>query len=194
MFDEKENYHKIAKYINHTVILPDFISTIADIECKWTKDDRSAVCNCPMSWHQDRNASFHMNFLNDLWVYHCFGCGSSGNAVKFYIEYTGDDYYTAIKNICERLNIKSLDGLEIPNNIETINKISKKKEIDSKNIIISNRCRLLLHRKYDEYNQWIMSIYKKLNNAIDEENLEKVNEIDMEVNKTINNIYKAKTT
>ncbi|MEO0143801.1 MAG: DNA primase [candidate division WOR-3 bacterium] len=65
---------------------------------------------CP--FHNDRNPSF---YVSPIGVYHCFGCGESGNAIKFIMKIKGYDYWEAVEYIARKFNIK-LEEIEDENN------------------------------------------------------------------------------
>jgi len=176
-------YTKLSMYLRKNVILPSFVELITKTNLKWLKDDESAVCNCPMSWHKDRNASCHMNKMEDgTWLYNCFGCGSHGNIVNFYMEYSGEeDYRIAINNICEKMNINESVEVPIEEYQYSVSRVDKKRKLETENIIVSNQCRLLLRKNYNKYNIWVDEAYKRLNNAIDEYNYDEVEKIGHEV-------------
>ncbi|MEN8723457.1 MAG: DNA primase [Alphaproteobacteria bacterium] len=59
---------------------------------------------CP--FHGEKSPSFHVD--DSKGFYHCFGCGVSGDAVKFLIEAEGASFPEAIEQLAE------LAGLEVP--------------------------------------------------------------------------------
>ena len=179
---------KAATYVIQNVSLPDLVSSLAEnTKVKWLRSDFSAVCNCPMHWHKDRNASFHMNKMdNGNWIFHCFGCSSKGNVVQFYMDYCGeDDFKTAVISICKTLNIVITD--EMANQIITTvtKKVDIKRELENSNIIVSNQCRLLLRKNFNKHKSWVMKAYKALNKALDEEDKELIEKIGYEASKRI---------
>lgn len=56
---------------------------------------------CP--FHDEKTASFVVSPAKA--IYKCFGCGKSGNNIKFVMEYTGFSYPESIRDLCERFNI-----------------------------------------------------------------------------------------
>lgn len=59
---------------------------------------------CP--FHQEKNASFSVSPGKQF--YHCFGCGASGNAITFLMNYEGLSFPESIKQLAH------IAGLEIP--------------------------------------------------------------------------------
>ena len=178
--------NRLMSYLINTVELPAFIETMStDTKIKWLRSDMSAMCNCPFPHHKDGNASFHMSKKdNGVWLYKCFGCGSAGNIITFFKEYTGEDETKeTVMGICKQLNIKSLENIDIQLYETVVNKIDRKKEIESINVLISNCCRLIVRRNYNKYIKWAEEQYGKLNFAMNNENFEEVKLIEEEVSK-----------
>src|SRR5437763_14587994 len=57
---------------------------------------------CP--FHDERTPSFSVNAEHKL--YHCFGCGESGDAIRFVQEMEGLDFKPAIEALAERYNVE----------------------------------------------------------------------------------------
>ncbi len=55
---------------------------------------------CP--FHNERTPSF---YVSPIGVYHCFGCGESGNVIKFVMKVYGYDYEEAISYLARKFNI-----------------------------------------------------------------------------------------
>ncbi len=56
---------------------------------------------CP--FHREKTPSFYVS--PDLGVYHCFGCGASGNAITFVMETEGLSYREAVEYLARKFNI-----------------------------------------------------------------------------------------
>lgn len=61
---------------------------------------------CP--FHKEKTPSFHVH--PDEQYYHCFGCGVSGNAITFLMEYEGLSYVDAVKSLADRINYTIKDN------------------------------------------------------------------------------------
>lgn len=59
---------------------------------------------CP--FHQEKTPSFNVNPQKQF--YHCFGCGASGDALKFLMEYEGLGFVEAIESLAQSY------GMEVP--------------------------------------------------------------------------------
>src|ERR671916_1593448 len=57
---------------------------------------------CP--FHDERTPSFSVNAEHKL--YHCFGCGESGDAIKFVRETEALDFVGALEALAERYNVE----------------------------------------------------------------------------------------
>ena len=68
------------------------------------KSGKSYVACCP--FHTEKTPSF--NVSPDKQVYHCFGCGTSGSALSFVMDYDHLEFVEAIEQFAKQL------GLEIP--------------------------------------------------------------------------------
>jgi DNA primase len=59
---------------------------------------------CP--FHQEKTPSFNVNPQKQF--YHCFGCGASGDALKFIMEYEGLSFIEAVESLAAQM------GMEVP--------------------------------------------------------------------------------
>ncbi len=60
-----------------------------------------AICHCP--FHNDRTPSCSID--DNLGVYHCFGCGASGNAIKFIMEADGMTFRNAVEQLASEIGV-----------------------------------------------------------------------------------------
>jgi len=56
---------------------------------------------CP--FHKEKTPSLSLDPQNKL--YYCFGCGAGGDAFKFHMELTGDDFKTALEHLARRYGV-----------------------------------------------------------------------------------------
>ncbi len=73
---------------------------------KLEKRGRSFVGLCP--FHKEKTPSFHVN--DDRGFYHCFGCGASGDGIKFIQEQQGLTFVEAVRVLAERAGIEIQDS------------------------------------------------------------------------------------
>jgi DNA primase len=59
---------------------------------------------CP--FHDEKSPSFSVSPVKQF--YHCFGCGASGDAIKFLTEYTGATFIEAVQDLAQQA------GLQVP--------------------------------------------------------------------------------
>ena len=72
------------------------------VPLKKTGHNHSACC----PFHQEKTPSFSVN--GNKQFFHCFGCGVSGNAISFLMEYDRLDFLDAVDELASRL------GIEVP--------------------------------------------------------------------------------
>lgn len=65
------------------------------------KSGRAYMACCP--FHNEKTPSFSID--RDRQLFHCFGCGASGNFVQLVMRLEGLDYRDALKQLAERANI-----------------------------------------------------------------------------------------
>ena len=56
---------------------------------------------CP--FHKEKTPSFTVD--PDAGLYYCFGCGAGGDAIKFYMQQSGDDFPAAIEALARRYGV-----------------------------------------------------------------------------------------
>ena len=70
----------------------------------------SAKACCP--FHHEKTPSFNINMAKGF--YHCFGCGESGDAIKFVQKQEGLTFVEAVKKLAEQCGVK-IEETEDPN-------------------------------------------------------------------------------
>ena len=88
--------------------LADLISSYG-IAVKQVGGSRKACC----PFHHEKTPSFHINESKGF--YHCFGCGESGDAIKFVQKYEGLSFIEAVKKLADQCGIKIEETAEDPN-------------------------------------------------------------------------------
>ncbi|HJY62724.1 MAG TPA: DNA primase, partial [Ignavibacteria bacterium] len=89
--------HKIDE-IAATVDIVDVISGYTNLR----KAGRNFMGRCP--FHEERTPSFSVS--QEKGVYHCFGCGKSGNMFTFLMEKENITFFEAAKGLAAKANIK----------------------------------------------------------------------------------------
>ena len=79
---------------------------------------------CP--FHDEKTASFSLNEKKQ--IYYCFGCGASGSAVNFLMQYERLTFPEAIEEIA------SMQGIRVPYTESNTNQADQSKQIESRNL------------------------------------------------------------
>ena len=66
------------------------------------KQGNSFVARCP--FHSEKTPSF--NVVANKQFYHCFGCGASGNAISFMMDYLKQDFITTVETLAAKLSME----------------------------------------------------------------------------------------
>jgi len=96
------------------------IVTVASKYINLAKKGKTWWACCP--FHFEKTPSFAINEVEQY--YHCFGCGASGDVIKFVEKYESLDFFDACKKLADYA------GMELPefNNDENLIKIKKKRD------------------------------------------------------------------
>lgn len=77
---------------------------VVDVIGKHIKIKRSGqnyfAC-CP--FHNEKSASFSISPTKQ--IYHCFGCGESGNSISFVMKYLGLDFVSAVRSLADQYGV-----------------------------------------------------------------------------------------
>jgi DNA primase len=95
-------------FINDLLTRVDLVSLI-DSKIGLKKAGRNYTACCP--FHNEKTPSFSVN--PDKQFYYCFGCGASGNAISFLMEYEGQEFVNVVEDLASSM------GLEIPREAQT---------------------------------------------------------------------------
>lgn len=91
------------QFIDQVLTRIDIVDLIdSSVTLKKTGSNYSACC----PFHQEKTPSFTVSPNKQF--YHCFGCGASGNAISFLMNYEGLNFPEAIQNLAQ------IAGLEMP--------------------------------------------------------------------------------
>ena len=107
------------------------------------KHGRNYLGLCP--FHNEKTPSFHV--LKHKQFYHCFGCGSSGNAISFVMEYLKQDFPEAVRTLAARVGLEVIYDdknstsrtvtINLHNILEQVNKFYVKTLKDSSSVAIN---------------------------------------------------------
>lgn len=167
--------------------LADYMETDAGCILKWYEPGISAGTICPLPDHSDKKPSFRIKYCEDtgIWIFHCFGCHAKGNIIDFCRKYHGlKNSLEAVKMLCKKFDFKdeNINDFNSINDV-VIKKFNLKKKIEYANIISSNSCRILLRKNYEKFNKWVSKSYKKINTALENDDLDTVEMIVYEADK-----------
>src|SRR5690554_7002588 len=109
------------------------IVEVVDQRVKLKKTGKNYSACCP--FHDEKTPSFTVS--PDKQFYYCFGCGASGNAVGFIMDYERISFPEAVENLAHNA------GLEIPREAPSRSE-EHTSELQSRPHLV---CRLLLEKK-----------------------------------------------
>lgn len=105
----KEDITEIKRSVNIVDIIRQYVQL--------SKNGKNYLGLCP--FHGEKTPSFSVNAEKGF--YHCFGCGKSGDVIRFIEEYKNVDFQSALKEIAEYAGFaivfddRSSDAVENPN-------------------------------------------------------------------------------
>ena len=88
-------------FIDEVIARTDIVELI-DSYVKLRRAGKNYTARCP--FHDEKSPSFSVN--SDKQFYYCFGCGASGNAIGFLMEYTHMEFVEAIHELAGRLSLE----------------------------------------------------------------------------------------
>lgn len=118
-------------------------NNLVDIISQFTQLKRSGsglMGRCPFPSHAERTASFSVSETKQ--VYHCFGCGKSGNIFSFLRDYQGMSFPEAVEYLADRVSM----ALPAPVNQATQDQEEIKKE---------------KRKQIQQANKWALQFFKE---------------------------------
>lgn len=169
-------YDVIKKRVN----LADFLETEVGCKLEWLETDTVATAICPL--HEEKKPSFRISKTEDnIWLYFCYGCGKKGTIIDFFMDYYDiSNPGESVLRICKKFNIKNDADLAAEAIKDVKKSVNMKKKVDCANIVASNQCRCLLRHSYEKNSKWVAEAYKKMNKALDEEDMETIESVGFE--------------
>ena len=86
--------------IDDVISRADIVDVISK-HLKVTKSGQNYFASCP--FHNEKSASFSISPAKQ--IFHCFGCGESGNSITFMMKYLGLDFVNAVKTLADNYNV-----------------------------------------------------------------------------------------
>ena len=177
------NLRYLIRHVVKTISLPDFMESETGCDLKWSQQDVSAKCCCPL--HDENIPSFCLDLKeNGVWVFYCWGCGAKGNILHFCKDLHGlRNLLESVNYICKKYKIQNTDDL-ILEGIKSVKvTINKQRKLENANILASNQCRMLLRRDFKKHQRWVLETFKRLNHALAQGDYEEVERIGYEAAK-----------
>jgi DNA primase len=109
---------RIPKYFIDDLLARVDIVDLIDSHVPLKKAGANFVARCP--FHTEKTPSFSVNRSKQF--FHCFGCGVSGNAIGFLMDYSHLDFIEAVEDLA------TFAGLEVPRETTETTGTSLKKE------------------------------------------------------------------
>lgn len=94
------------QFIDDLLVRVDIVDLI-DTHVPLKKTGSNFVARCP--FHTEKTPSFNVN--RNRQIYHCFGCGASGNAISFLMDYNHLDFVEAVEDLA------AFVGVEVPREV-----------------------------------------------------------------------------
>jgi DNA primase len=91
------------QFIDDLLVRVDIVELI-DSHLPLKKSGSNFLARCP--FHSEKTPSFSVNRLRQ--IYHCFGCGASGNAISFLMEYSHLGFVEAVEDLA------AFVGVDVP--------------------------------------------------------------------------------
>lgn len=91
------------QFIDDLLVRVDIVDLI-DTHVPLKKTGNNFVARCP--FHNEKTPSFSVNRIRQM--YHCFGCGASGNAISFLMDYSHLGFVEAVEDLA------AFVGIDVP--------------------------------------------------------------------------------
>lgn len=172
----------LFEYVKRKVDLADFLETHIACTLRWHEHGVSAGCICPFPDHPEKKGSFSLRSTEEgVWLFHCFGCDRSGSIIDFCQVYYGlKTPRDALLHICKLLGLQDVDQSEFASLASTEKKFNVRKKMECSHIEVASQCRRLLQKDYKKYGRWVSSAYKRMNEALDKDDLDTIGKIGFE--------------
>ncbi|HEY8034935.1 MAG TPA: DNA primase [Methylobacter sp.] len=108
------------EFIDELLVRVDIIDLI-DSHVPLKKTGNNFVARCP--FHTEKTPSFSVNRKKQF--FHCFGCGASGNAISFLMDFNHLDFVEAVEDLA------GFAGLEVPRESVEYQPGSKKEDLNN---------------------------------------------------------------
>jgi DNA primase len=113
------------EFIDELLVRVDIVDLI-DSHVPLKKTGNNFVARCP--FHVEKTPSFSVNRKKQF--FHCFGCGASGNAISFLMDFSHLDFVEAVEDLA------GFAGVEIPRGSIEYQSEQKKEDLNSLYILM----------------------------------------------------------
>ena len=108
------------EFIDELLVRVDIVDLI-DSHVPLKKTGANYVARCP--FHTEKSPSFSVN--RNKQFFHCFGCGASGNAISFLMDFSHLDFIEAVEDLA------AFVGVDVPRESVAHQSVSKKEDLSS---------------------------------------------------------------
>lgn len=113
------------RFIDDLLARTDIVDVI-DSRVKLKKQGKNYAACCP--FHNEKSPSFSVS--QEKQFYHCFGCGVSGNALSFLMEYERLEFVEAVEELASKLSLEVPREASSPNQQSNQPRVSFEKKRD----------------------------------------------------------------
>ncbi len=113
------------EFIDELLVRVDIVDLI-DSHVPLKKTGMNYVARCP--FHTEKTPSFSVN--RNKQFFHCFGCGASGNAISFLMDFSHLDFVEAVEDLA------SFAGIDVPRESVNHQAGSKKNDLNSLYVVM----------------------------------------------------------
>ena len=113
------------EFIDELLVRVDIVDLI-DSHVPLKKTGTNYVARCP--FHTEKTPSFSVN--RNKQFFHCFGCGASGNAISFLMDFSHLDFVEAVEDLA------AFAGIDVPRESLGYQAESKKDDLNSLYVVM----------------------------------------------------------
>jgi DNA primase len=111
------------EFINELLVRVDIVDLI-DSHLPLKKTGANYVARCP--FHTEKSPSFSVS--RNKQMFHCFGCGASGNAISFLMDFNHLDFVEAVEDLA------AFVGVDVPREVSSISYQNEPKKQNLSNL------------------------------------------------------------
>lgn len=108
----KKDLLKIPQHIIDDIVDQNDLTELVGHHLKLKKQGKDYIALCP--FHRETTPSFTLSPVRQF--YYCFGCGASGNALNFMMNYLGKSFISVVQDLAEEVGIDLTPYLKMAQN------------------------------------------------------------------------------